>query len=69
LDDKGSVYVTDMYNHRVQVFSVSGELLYMWVGSVLASTGAVTVDRMGNFYMIDIVNAEVQAFSIERRQS
>ena len=65
-DDR--MYVSDSYNHRVQVFTKDGEFLGKW-GRLGCEEGefnlpwGITVDKEGCVYVADWKNARVQKFS------
>ena len=64
----GEVYVTDLNNHRVQVFSGDGTHLYEW-GTYGSGDGqfmhprGVALDGGGNVYVTDSVNHRIQVFT------
>ena len=67
VDDSGSVYVADTFNHRIQKFSSSGEFLTRWgsFGSANSSfnqPGGIAVDDSGNVYVADTLNQRIQKF-------
>lgn len=60
----GSVFVTDLYNHRVQRFSPDGELLASWVaGAENAAPFGIAVDRAGRVYVTDLEAGTVLTWS------
>ncbi len=70
----GTVYVTDMANHRVQYFSPAGEFLGAWgsrgrgdgqFGRRYGGPGDVAVGPTGNVYVIDADNCRVQRFGAD----
>ena len=66
-DDKGTVYVADTYNNRIQVFDNKGAFQKAW-GKKGVATGDfyvpydVDIDRDGNVYVADTYNFRVQKF-------
>jgi len=64
----GNVYVTDLQNQRVQVFSSDGTFLFKWgsygqgPGQFYNPTG-IALDAAGNVYMAEQFNDRVQKFS------
>ena len=57
-------------NHRVQVFTTSGEFLTKWGssgndGGQFAFPWGIAVDGVGIVYVIDTGNSRVQVFSVE----
>ena len=67
VDASGNVYVTDWGNHRIQVFTSSGEYITQW-GSYGKGSGqfyspwGVAVDASGNVYVADAGNHRIQKF-------
>jgi len=67
VDSNGNIYVTDVYNYRVQKFDSSGGFLLEWGGN---GTGdgqfnapwGVAVDSNDNVYVTDFWNYRVQKF-------
>lgn len=63
----GKVYVTDGFNHNVQIFDRSGTLISQW-GSSGSGNGqfsfptGIAVDSAGNVYVVDANNDRVQVF-------
>lgn len=54
----GSVYISDSYNNRVQIFDPDGNFLTMWESSGPEAThfnipGPISVDEQGNVYVAD----------------
>lgn len=69
-DDKGWLYVTDCYNHNVQVFDLAGNFLFKWgtLGdgpSEFNFPGGVTVNSEGRVYVPGEHNQRVQIFTAE----
>ena len=67
LDDKGNVYVTDDFNHRIQVFDPQGQFLRKWGerGSGdghFRSPEDLALDIEGNVYVADTLNNRIQVF-------
>jgi DNA-binding beta-propeller fold protein YncE len=68
LDRSGNVYVTDVYNYRVQKFSATGVFLAKWgsygyhQGQFVAPWG-IAVDGAGNVYVTDVSADRVQVFT------
>jgi hypothetical protein len=64
----GDVYVTDHYNHRVQVFTSNGVFLHKW-GYYGNDDGyfdrpyGVAIDSTGNVYVAEYGNNRVQVFT------
>ena len=78
VDRRGTVYVSDHGNHRIQVFTVDGEFRAMWGrngGDGSAGTGAgefdqprsASTDRAGNVYVVEKVNHRVQKLTPQGR--
>jgi len=69
VDGDGNLYVADFGNHRIQVFSPSGKLLYM-MGKRGSGDGeldcplGVAVDGKGAVYVLDWGNNRVQKFTV-----
>jgi len=69
LDSSGRVFVTDQWNHRIQVFDASGAYLTTIGGEWGTETGrmslptGVAVDQQGNVYVADWVNHRIQKFA------
>jgi DNA-binding beta-propeller fold protein YncE len=70
----GAVYVSDLWNHRVEKFDAEGNFLGMWgkwgnTGGALAEVGVffgprgVALGQDGNVYVADTGNKRVQAFT------
>ncbi|MCP4708348.1 MAG: 6-bladed beta-propeller [Planctomycetes bacterium] len=65
VDNNGRVYITDLLNHRIQVFTVDGVLITMW-GSRGEGDGefnypnGVTIDQNNNLYITDTNNCRIQ---------
>ena len=70
LDRSGNVFVSETWNHRVQKFDPSGQLLTRW-GSEGSADGqfqrpsAIAVDASDNVYVVDSRNYRVQRFSAD----
>ena len=68
VDASGRVYVTDMLNQRVQVFSGDGTFLFKW-GAYGQNAGefqnpyAIDLDADGNVYVLEQIGNRVQKFS------
>ena len=74
LEPKGTLYVADGYNDRIQAFGVDGRFLGKWGGPFAANiwgpfrgwfvtvTG-LAVDGAGNVFAADFYNHRVQKFS------
>ena len=68
IDREGRVYVTEVGNNRVQVFSSSGEFLHKW-GTAGSGDGAfdvprgIAIDRERRVYVTEVGNNRVQVFS------
>jgi len=69
VDPKGSVFVADFYNHRIQKFTPEREFLVAF-GSQGTGTGQIerptdmAVDDEGNVYVVDLGNNRIQKFAI-----
>ncbi|MEM5774496.1 MAG: NHL repeat-containing protein, partial [Anaerolineaceae bacterium] len=72
----GSIYVADQYNHRIQHFSETGELLHMWgsFGNINENTAlpgtfnepwGVAVGADGSVYVSDTWNYRIQKFTAD----
>jgi hypothetical protein len=67
VDRSGNVYVSDRGNHRVQVFTGSGEFITAWgtqgseKGQLNKPAGIAVADR-GSVYVSDRGNARIQVF-------
>ena len=67
-DKDDQLYISDSYNHRVQVFTKDGTFLRKW-GTYGAGEGelnlpwGITVDKEGDVYVADWKNSRVQKFS------
>lgn len=67
IDADGHLYVTDGYNHRIQVFDSDGTYLAKW-GSNGSGNGqfsvpiGVAVDSNGHIYVVDYGNHRIQKF-------
>jgi sugar lactone lactonase YvrE len=67
VDVAGNVYVTDTYNHRVQVFTNDGTFLTQW-GSYGSAPGefyrpmGIAMGPDGNVYVADTWNGRIQVF-------
>jgi DNA-binding beta-propeller fold protein YncE len=70
----GAVYVSDLWNHRVQKFDAQGNFLNMWgkwgdTGGALADPGSffgprgLAVGQDGNLYAADTGNKRIQSFT------
>ena len=68
IDREGRIYVTEVGNNRVQVFTSSGEFLHKW-GTAGSGDGAfdvprgIAVDREGRVYVTEVGNNRVQVFT------
>ena len=68
MDPSGNLYVTDLYNDRVQHFATDGTFLAKWGsfgngdGQFDTPTG-VAVDRSGSVYVADLFNHRIQKFT------
>jgi len=65
---KGSVYVADYANHRVQVFDTKGNYITKWgtygeENGQIHKASALTVVPSGNIYLSDQFNYRVQVFT------
>jgi tripartite motif-containing protein 71 len=58
---KGTVYVADSFNHRIQVFDSKGKFLKMWSHSFFGPKGIVG-DNNGNIYVVDTGNHKIVVF-------
>ena len=78
IDDYGTMYVTDTYNHRIKVFDARGRLVRQWgkAGGTLEGDAAIGVgpgefnqprgislDPAGNLWVADHKNARMQRFT------
>jgi tripartite motif-containing protein 71 len=67
-DSNGTVYIADGFNHRVQVFTSTGERLRTF-GSYGSGDGqfwdaaAVALDGQGNIYVADYFNRRIEVFN------
>ena len=65
LDGKGHIYVCEFGNHRVQKFTLDGELVSLW-GNIGREQGelhnpwALVQDSKGRFHVLDTYNHRVQ---------
>ena len=70
MDASGNVYVAEIGNNRVQVFSAAGEFLAKW-GSPGSGDGGfdlslgIGVDASGRVYVADTGNDRVQVFRVQ----
>ena len=70
VDDAGQIYVCDVINNRIQVFSPNGSFLSV-IGSYGTGDGQfdqpyrVAVDGAGNVFVADTYNHRIQKFSTE----
>jgi len=66
-DSNDNFYVSDYYNHRIQVFSREGEFLKVF-GSPgtgngeLQFPGGISVDKLNRSWVVDFRNQRVQVF-------
>lgn len=64
----GNVYVTDTWNHRVQVFDSAGRFLFQWGDSGSAPgqfkyPKQLAIDASGNVYVADPDNQRIEKFA------
>jgi DNA-binding beta-propeller fold protein YncE len=70
IDSEGSIYVTDTFNARVQVFNADGEFVRMWgkpgttAGCFMRPKG-IAIDRDDHVYVVDSEFNNVQVFDTE----
>ena len=67
VDSSGNVYVTDVYNNRVEKFSSTGTFLLTWGSNgsgddQFNTPQGVAVDTSGNVYVADTDNNRVEKF-------
>lgn len=67
--DDGSVYVADLWNHRIQKFTAEGEFVTMWGvfgqaenGFALWGPRDIAIDGQGNLYVTDTGNKRVVVY-------
>lgn len=68
VDSLGNVYVTELFNRRVQKFSHNGVFITKWGmqgtgDGQFNSPRGITVDSLGNIYVVDGGNHRIQKFS------
>jgi tripartite motif-containing protein 71 len=61
VSQKGTVYVADSFNHRIQVFDSEGKFLRMWAHSFFGPKGIVG-DNNGKIYVVDTGNHKIVVF-------
>ena len=80
-EERGVVFVSDTYNHRVQVFEfvrneehrVTGLIPKESFGSFGAGVaqfnqpGKMTLDKAGNIFVLDVLNGRIQVFDARNR--
>lgn len=64
LHSNGNLYIADLYNHRIQVFSSEGGFLYT-IGEGQITPAAIASDGKGNLYVSDISSHSIQKYSKE----
>jgi DNA-binding beta-propeller fold protein YncE len=68
VDGAGRVFVTDVNNARIQVFSRTGVFLFQWGASVDVdgqfSPGAICMDRRGYVYVAESAANRISVFSV-----
>ena len=68
VDKNGYVYITDTYNHRIQVYTSEGELIDIW-GENGVEPGqfqypeGIAIDENGLVYIADFSNGRIQVFT------
>ena len=68
VDSTGKIYVADMLNYRIQVFSSNGTFLFKF-GTYGSGDGqfdgpyGVAVDSTGKIYVSDLGNSRIEVFS------
>ena len=68
IDTAGNIYVVDMGNTRIQIFSPSGSFIRMIEGTYGSGSGQfkhpydLAVDRSGNVYVADTGNNRIRSF-------
>ena len=70
LNSRDRLHITDEYNHRVTIYSTSGEYLSHWgtAGSgngELNGPAGIAIDSSDNVFVVDQHNARVQKFTAE----
>jgi tripartite motif-containing protein 71 len=61
VSQNGIVYVSDTFNHRIQVFDAEGNFLKMWSHSFFGPKG-ITGDNNGKIYVVDTGNHKIAVF-------
>jgi DNA-binding beta-propeller fold protein YncE len=67
VDATGNIYVSDIFNHRIQKFDKDGVYLDQWGSLGLGNgqfnrSGGVALDSAGNVYVADGLNHRIQKF-------
>ncbi|HTA77846.1 MAG TPA: NHL repeat-containing protein [bacterium] len=61
VSQNGDIYVSDTFNHRVQVFDKKGKSLKVWAHSFFGPRDVVG-DNNGKVYVVDTGNHKIQVF-------
>ncbi|MFC2038023.1 NHL repeat-containing protein, partial [Chloroflexota bacterium] len=75
VSDDGRVYVTDTWNHRIQVFDVDGTFLTKWgaYGQTVSATGLlygprdIAIDAAGRVFVTDTGNKRIVIYNQDGR--
>lgn len=63
VDSQDNVYVADVDNSRVQIFSPSGIVLGVWTSPLMRRPSGIAIDRQNNVYVTDIYYGRILKFS------
>jgi hypothetical protein len=71
--DEKSLYISDRWNHRVQVFDLDGHFKFTFgrpgkAPGHFAEPKQIAFDRQGNVYVVDRLNDRVQVFTPQGQQ-
>ena len=62
-DSSGNVYVTDLYNDRIQKFDSNGNFITKWnINYANRGIGGIAIDSSGNVYITNSANNNIQKF-------
>jgi tripartite motif-containing protein 71 len=65
LGRRGSVFVADTWNDRIEKFAPSGKLLSVWDKLGLSHPSGIAVDSQGNVYVTNLLGNSVQKISFK----